>query len=104
MRWAIILGSFASALLTGCQTVGGPGVSDYYACDRGVRLKVDRVSNGVLVAVGDARAVLLRPVAAAYETTFEGPAGSLRIAGDTATWSGRTREAPYTCTKVAVPR
>lgn len=104
MKQMVVFAGLAAALLGGCQTVGGPGVSDYYDCDRGVRLKVDRVGNGVFVAVGGAQAILLRPVAAAHEPTYEGAGGSLRITGDTATWTGRTREAPYSCRKVAVPR
>jgi hypothetical protein len=104
MMRKMIAAGLAGALLSGCQTVGGPGVSDYYECDRGVRLKVDRAGNGVLVAVNGAQPILLRPVAAAIQPTYEGTGGSLRITGDTATWSGRTREAPYTCRKVAVPR
>jgi hypothetical protein len=104
MNKAIAFIALASAALGGCQSVGGPGVSDYYDCDRGLRLKVDRVGDGVLVAVGNARPIALRPVAAAHQTTFEGAGGSLRITGDTATWTGRTREAPYTCRRVMVPR
>lgn len=104
MKRTIISAGLAAALLGGCQTIGGPGVSAYYDCDRGVRLKVDRVGNGVFVAVNDARPILLQPVAAAHEPTYEGAGGSLRVTGDTATWNGRTREAPYSCRKVAVPR
>ena len=31
----------AALALSACMSVGGPGVSTYYECDRGTRLKVD---------------------------------------------------------------
>lgn len=94
----------AFGLLAACETVGGPGVSTYYECDRGLRLKVDTAGNARLVSVNGRRAVPMRPVAAAIEPTWEGGGNSLRISGDTATWTGQTREAPYTCRRVAVQR
>ena len=45
----------AALLLSACMSVGGPGVSTYYECDRGTRLKVDFMGDRALVSVNGGR-------------------------------------------------
>ena len=37
--------ALAALALSACMSVGGPGVSTYYECERGTRLKVDFVGD-----------------------------------------------------------
>ena len=95
----------ALTALAGCQTIGGPGVSSYFDCNNGTMLKVTYAKRGATVQVGgSAIPIFLRSVPSVGGTSFEGGGYNLRVMGDTATWSGPTREAPKTCSRVAVPR
>ncbi|MGQ3102046.1 MAG: MliC family protein [Sphingopyxis solisilvae] len=92
-------------LFAACASVGGPGVSTYYECDRGTRLKVDFVKNGALVGVNGARAQLMRSTPAASGAIYENRAGwRLHTKGNEAMWNTALRSSPETCRQVAVPR
>lgn len=92
-------------LLGACQSVGGPGVSSYFDCRNSKMLKVTYVKNGALVEVDNGRPIMLKSVPGIGGASYENRGGyRLRVMGDTATWNGPTREAPYTCSSVAVPR
>lgn len=91
-------------LLAGCQSIGGPGASTYYDCDRSFRLKVDFLGNKAIVSVNDGPAVSLRETAVASGASYEGGGNRLITKGDEAIWTSLTREAPYKCQTVAVPR
>lgn len=92
-------------LLSACASVGGPGVSTYYECDRGTRLKVDYVSNGALVGVNGGRAQLMRSTPAASGAVYENRAGwRLHTKGNEAMWNTALRSSPETCRQVVVPR
>jgi len=91
--------------LSACMSVGGPGVSTYYECDRGTRLKVDFVGDGALVGVNGARAQLLRSAPAASGAMYENRAGwRLHTKGNEAMWNTALRSSPETCRQVMVPR
>lgn len=95
----------ASALtMTGCMTTGGPGTSTYLECDRGTRLQVDYMGNSAVVRVNGGPRILLRQTPAASGTSYEGGGYALREHQGTVMWNGPTREAPYTCRQVIVPR
>ena len=94
-----------AATLGGCASVGGPGVSTYFECDRGTRLKVDYVSGGALVSVNGGRAQMLRETPAASGTVYENRKGwRLHSKGNEALWNSAARSAPESCRTVAVPR
>ena len=94
----------AALLLASCQTVGGPGASSYFSCSTGETIKVTYGRGGAALQIGRDRPILLRSVQGAGGTNFEGFGYRLSVMGDTATWSGLTREAPHQCRRVAVPR
>lgn len=94
----------ACAVLSGCQTVGGPGVSSYFDCRDGTMLKVTYKRGAALVQVNKGHVIALRSVSSVGGSNYEGMGYNLRVMGDTATWSGKTREAPKMCRRVAVPR
>lgn len=103
----IITGAFISIALSGCQSVGGPGVSSYFDCaPRGGILKVTYVGKaGASVQVDRDRARLLRKTPSVAGEIYEGAGGyRLQVLGEKARWNGPTREAPYECSRVAVPR
>lgn len=95
----------ALLLLSACMSVGGPGVSTYYECDRGTRLKVDFVGDGALVSVNGERAQLMRSAPAASGAIYENRAGwRLHTKGNEAMWNTALRSSPETCRQVTVPR
>mgnify|MGYP002784399393 CR=1 FL=1 len=92
-------------VLSGCASVGGPGVSTYYECDRGTRLKVDYRDGGALVSVNGGRAERLRATPAASGSAYENAAGwRLHEKGGTAVWNTSARTAPESCRTVTLPR
>jgi membrane-bound inhibitor of C-type lysozyme len=101
-RLGIVLA--ATVALGGCQTMGSPGGSTFFECDRGTRLTVTYIGPGASVRVNDGRPIILRQVGSNAGTAYEGGGYMMQVNGNTATWSGMTREAPYTCREVAVPR
>lgn len=103
MKRLVVLGGLCAAL-AGCQTVGGPGVSSYFDCRDGDMLKVTYTKHGAVMQIGKGVPIHMRSVSAVGGSNFEGMGYSLRVVGDTATWSGKTREAPHMCRRVAVPR
>lgn len=105
--FAIQPGALALSLLaiSGCQTVGGPGVSSYFDCGGGERIQVTYGrGGGAALRINNARPILLKSVQGVGGSNFEGFGYRLSVMGDTATWSGLTREAPHQCRRVAVPR
>lgn len=95
----------ALLLLSACMSVGGPGVSTYYECDRGTRLKVDFVGDGALVGVNGERARRMRSAPAASGAMYENRAGwRLHTKGNEAMWNTALRSSPETCRQVMVPR
>lgn len=103
MKRIVLLGALCAAL-AGCQTVGGPGGSSYFDCRDGTMLKVTYTRQGAVMQMGKGRMIHLRSVSSVGGSNFEGMGYTLRVTGDTATWSGMTREAPHVCRGVAVPR
>ena len=95
----------AASLLSACMSVGGPGVSTYYECDRGTRLKVDFMGDRALISVNGGRAEAMRSTPAASGAIYENRAGwRLHTKGNEAMWNTALRSAPETCRQVAVPR
>lgn len=100
----VALGGAALAL-PACMSVGGPGVSTYYECDRGTRLKVDFMGDRALVSVNGGRAEAMRSTPAASGAIYENSAGwRLHTKGNEAMWNTALRSAPETCRQVMVPR
>lgn len=101
----LAVGGAAALALSACASVGGPGVSTYYECDRGTRLKVDFVGDRALVAVNGARAVPMRQTPAASGLVYENRQGwRLHTKGNEAMWNTAARSAPESCRQIAVPR
>lgn len=99
------LGVVVPLALAGCASVGGPGVSTYYECERGTRLKVDFVGDRALVSVNGGRAQALRQTPAASGAAYENRAGwRLHTKGPEAVWNTAARSAPESCRQVVVPR
>lgn len=99
------LGGGVLLLLSACAAVGGPGVSTYYECDRGTRLKVDFVGDRALVSVNGGRAEAMRSAPAASGAMYENRAGwRLHTKGNEAMWNTALRSSPETCRQVMVPR
>ena len=91
--------------LSACMSVGGPGVSTYYECDRGTRLKVDFMGDRALVSVNGGRAEAMRSAPAASGAMYENRAGwRLHTRGIEAMWNTALRSAPETCRQAVVPR
>jgi membrane-bound inhibitor of C-type lysozyme len=94
------------AALPGCMTneVGGPGVSAYYDCGNGTRLKVDSMSGDrVQVEMNDNAPIVLPADKAASGAKYMSATHQFWSKGDEAMWTvGRMM--PMTCRKVAVPR
>ena len=103
---AMAAGLAAALALTGCMTneVGGPGVSAYYDCGNGTRLKVDNLSGDrIQVQMNQDEPLILPAVKAASGAKYMTPRHQFWDKGGEATWTvGRMM--PMTCQKVAVPR
>jgi membrane-bound inhibitor of C-type lysozyme len=100
-----ILAMAAGALaLAGCDTVGGPGVSSYYDCGNGTRLKVDYLSGDrVMVKMNDNPPVTIPADKSASGAKYMSPTHQFWSKGDEAMWTvGRMM--PMTCKQVVVPR
>ena len=103
MKFAAVGG--AAVLLSACMSVGGPGVSTYYECDRGTRLKVEFMGDRALVSVNGGRPEAMRSTPAASGAIYENSAGwRLHTKGNEAMWNTALRSAPETCRQVMVPR
>jgi membrane-bound inhibitor of C-type lysozyme len=105
MKHGIILLIGSALALTGCmQRVGGAGVSSFYDCGNGTRLKVDYVdADSVMVQMNDNPPVTIPAERAASGAKYMSPTHQFWSKGDEATWTvGRMM--PMTCQKVAVPR
>ena len=90
--------------LSACAT-GGPGKHGYFDCSDGSVLKVNFTHGGATVVRNNGVPIYVRSVQSVGASVFENRAGyRLQIAGDTVTWSGKTREAPLTCRRVTLPR
>lgn len=107
MKTSAILGIGAGLLaLAGCATdnVGGPGVSAYYDCGNGTRLKVDNLSGDrIQVQMNDNAPVVLPAVKAASGAKYMSATHQFWDKGGEAMWTVG-RMVPMTCQKVAVPR
>ena len=104
MKTGVIAGIAAAAALAACAPVGGPGVSAYYDCGGGTRLKVDYIGNDrVLVQMNNDRPVTIPADKSASGAKYMSPTHQFWSKGDEATWTVG-RMVPMTCQKVAVPR
>ena len=106
MKISGFLGLGAAVLLAGCMTdeVGGPGVSAYYDCGNGTRLKVDSLSGDrVQVQMNDNEPLVLPAVKAASGAKYMTAQHEFWDRGGEATWTVG-RMAAMTCQKVAMPR
>lgn len=93
-----------AAMLAACAPVGGPGVSAYYDCGNGTRLKVDSLSDDMIqVQMNSDAPIRLPAVKAASGAKYMTARHSFWSRGDEAEWIVG-RMAPMTCQKVAVPR
>lgn len=100
-----LAGAGVTLSLVACASVGGPGVSTYYECDRGTRLKVDLVGDRAVVSVNGDRARPMRQTPAASGSVYENGSGwRLHTKGSEAMWNTAQRSAPESCRQVAVPR
>lgn len=103
---AIATGLAAAVALAGCMAgdVGGPGVSAYYDCGNGVRLKVDNLSGDrIQVQMNEDEPIILPSVKAASGAKYMTARHQFWDKGGEATWT-IGRMVPMTCQKVAVPR
>ncbi|MBA3940049.1 MAG: hypothetical protein C0520_02435 [Sphingopyxis sp.] len=101
----ILSAAGAIGALAACASIGGPGVSTYYECERGTRLKVDFLRDGALVSVNGGPARPLRQVPAASGTAYENANGwRLHTKAGEAVWNTELRTAPESCRTIAVPR
>lgn len=92
-------------LATGaCAKKMTPGGSTFFDCDRGTRLAANFLDKAAVVRVNDGPAIMLKQVPAASGAAYEGRGYRLHTKGDEAMWNGPTREAPYQCRQVQVPR
>jgi hypothetical protein len=100
-----VLTVVSALCLVSCTSIGGPGVSSYFDCGDGTMLKVTYSNGGATVQKDNGLPAFLRSVPSTGASAFENRAGHrLSVSGETATWSERTREAPLSCRRVAVPR
>jgi membrane-bound inhibitor of C-type lysozyme len=104
MKIGIIVTIAATAALAACAPVGGPGVSAYYDCGEGTRLKVDSLSGDrIMVQMNDDKPVTLPAEKAASGAKYMSATHQFWDKGGEAMWTvGRMM--PMTCQKVAVPR
>lgn len=104
MKIGIIAGLGGAALLAACAPVGGPGVSAYYDCGGGTRLKVDSLSGDrVMVQMNDNPPVTIPADKAASGAKYMSATHQFWDKGGEAMWTVG-RMAPMTCQRVAVPR
>lgn len=105
MKIGMIALAAGALALAGCnERVGGPGVSSYYDCGNGTRLKVDTLKGDrVMVQMNDNPPVTIPAVPAASGAKYMSPTHQFWSKGDEATWTVG-RMVPMTCTKVMVPR
>lgn len=105
MQMRILTAAVLAAALGGCASVGGPGGSIYYECDRGTRLKVDYFPKGAEVSVNGGRTRAMKETASASGAAYENGFGwRLHTKGSEAIWNTAVRSAPEICRQVAVPR
>ncbi|WP_181883630.1 MliC family protein [Sphingorhabdus pulchriflava] len=91
-------------LLAGCESIGGPGVSEYYECNRGTKLKVDNIGQAaILVSVNGGRVMGLNRIESPSGNEYSSGTYSFSKNGGTVTWTVG-RMAPESCSTVAVPR
>lgn len=91
-------------LLAGCESIGGPGVSEYYECNRGTKLKVDNIGQAaILVSVNGDRPLALRQMQTGSGVEYSSGTHSFRGKGSEATWTVG-RMVPEQCREVVVPR
>jgi len=105
MKIAIIALAAGTLALAGCnERVGGPGVSTYYDCGDGTRLKVDNLEGDrILVQMNDNPPVTLPAEKAASGAKYMSATHQFWSKGDEATWTvGRMM--PMTCKQVIMPR
>lgn len=94
----------AAGALAGCaHDIGGPGVSTYFECERGTRLKVDYLSNGAFVGIDGRKAIPLKQVPAVSGTAYESRQYQLQVQGGGARWID-SRLPAQSCSQVRVPR
>jgi membrane-bound inhibitor of C-type lysozyme len=104
MKLAIVAFGAVGLALAGCAPVGGPGVSTYYDCGNGTRLKVDMLSGDrVMVQMNDNAPVTIPADKAASGAKYMSPTHQFWSKGDEAMWTVG-RMATMTCQRVAVPR
>lgn len=107
MRMKAVL-FLAPLVLAGCMDDDGgrPGPRGvHYECSPPRSLNVTFHRHGAAVRVDGAKAIRLREVpSVGGSKAYEGSGYALRITGNRAVWTGRTREAPYECREVGLPR
>jgi len=104
MKIAMIAAIAGAAMMAGCAPVGGPGVSAYYDCGGGTRIKVDSLSNDrIMVQMNNNAPVTIPADKSASGAKYMSPTHQFWSKGDEATWIVG-RRAPMNCQKVAVPR
>lgn len=100
----LLIGAALAAALSACAPQGGVGTSTFLECDRGLRLQVDYRGESAFVRVNGAAPLELARTPTASGTAYEGGGYALREHQGSVVWTGRTREAPYTCRQVMMPR
>jgi membrane-bound inhibitor of C-type lysozyme len=104
MKSGIMAIAGAGLLAGACAPIGGPGVSAYYDCGGGTRLKVDMLTGDrVMVQMNDNAPVTLPADTSASGAKYMSATHQFWSKGDEAMWTVG-RMAPMTCRKVAVPR
>lgn len=106
MKSAVFAASAAALALSACMTneIGGPGVSAYYDCGNGTRLKVDSLSGDrIQVKMNDDKPVVLPADTAASGAKYMSPTHQFWDKGGEAMWTVG-RMVPMTCQKVVMPR
>jgi membrane-bound inhibitor of C-type lysozyme len=87
-----------------CAPVSGPGISNYYDCGNGTRLKVDYLKGDrVMVQMNDNAPVTIPADKAASGAKYMSATHQFWSKGDEVTWTVG-RMAPMTCKEVAAPR
>ncbi len=104
MKFGMIAVAAGTIALAACAPVGGPGVSAYYDCGGGTRLKVDNLSGDrIMVQMNDSPPVVLPADKSASGAKYMSATHQFWDKGGEAMWTVG-RMAPMTCQKVAVPR
>lgn len=104
MKTAIFSIVAGATALAACAPVGGAGISTYYDCGGGTRLKVDYLNdNQVMVQMNNNAPVTIPAERAASGAKYMSPTHQFWNKGDEAMWTvGRMM--PMTCKQVAIPR